>query len=869
MSEQIASGTGNIQVLVKESENVAIELNGARIASLWVPPFRRPLPENAKNKELALLLATTAITDLVGRDGVWKECLKWCKDSELDSVSVVCIKGRGGSGKTRFALELVHHLRQMEGWDARFVRFQRSEPLDLWANTGGSNHVLLVFDYAPDQAALIADSLRLLAENPPRNPNRRLRILLLARDASLGSGWLLNFEPASTLEVGQSPRDLFRRGSELIELSPLTIEDRIRVFVQAYEKAAELLGIPKRPIDETVFRNRHAGEVLKDPLSVIMAAIVGLQNGVPNALSLHRTQLAREAAHLLVARRLQVAFPDNPAIALHAAAYATLTGGISAGEAPQVLEIESEALHLGQVADPSGFAARLAAWLPGADGDLIGPIEPDVVGEAHILNQLSLRKDKAIQVLFRATRDRPKQVFQSLIRTVQDYCLAPGEVDLQPLNWLRELIETGRTDDTQLLMEINGVLPESSVALRRESLSLRRKLCEHLSRLASDSVQMDARDRQGLRLMQALSFNLLSTSQSEMGLTDEALENATASVMLISELAKQNPLVYDLFLAEYLNDLGNRQRDSGQNELALRSSEESVRLMRELVARDREALPTLAKSVNNLGIGLRALGRLNESLQCAEEAVSIYRDLTKGNRDEYLPVLAGFLGNLSNSQSSVGRRDAALASAKESETYFRELTARKRDAYLPNLAMTLTNLSVMQSEDGKIEDALLSAQEAASLLRELTAFNRDAFLLRLSVALNNLAGRQASAGRREDALVNAREAVEITHELLGRNQNAYIFDHTKSCGRLGMVLAELGRYAEAADVFAEGLRETLPSLESNPGTPLVRQAYLLCAGYLQATEKGSIDRDWPLLTRAMPIFTNYVKELGDQNDRSN
>jgi tetratricopeptide (TPR) repeat protein len=437
------------------------------------------------------------------------------------------------------------------------------------------------------------------------------------------------------------------------------------------------------------------------------------------------------------------------------------------------------------------------------------------------------------------------------------------------LQWLKALIETGHTDNTQLLFEINAVFPESSVVLRKDTLSLREKLDENLSRLAGESGQMDPRGKKWLLLMRAVSLNLLSIAQSEMGLLVEALENASGSVTLIGELAEHDPLVYNPFLAQYLNDFANRQRDLGQDEAALSNYEHSVKLFREIVERDREALPDLAKSVNNLGISLRALGRLDASLQCAEEAVSLYRKLIEENHDKFLPVFAGFLANLSNSQSSVGQRDAALASAKESETYFRELAERNRDAYLPNLARALSNLSVMQSEAGQIEDGLASAEEAVMLLRELTRFSRDVFLLDLSVALNNLAGRQTSAGHGEDALANAREAVDITRELLSRNRPAFIFDHTKSCGRLGLILAELGRHAEAADVFADGFREVLPSLENGPRPPLVRQALLLCAGYLQATEKGGIERDWPLLARAMPILGPHLKELGDQNDQPN
>jgi hypothetical protein len=386
MAEQAAFGHGNVQVLVKESENVHVEISGTKVASLWVPPFRQKL-RAGKNIDLALLLATTAITELTGRDQLWCDCLAWCNDSVLDPMSIRCIKGRGGSGKTRFALELIHHLRDLPDWDGRFVRFAKSEPFDLWATTGGTSHVLLVFDYAPDNAVAIANSLRALAENLPIKPARRLRILLLARTANWESGWLSQFKPTSTLEAAQPLRTFFAP-EEPIELQPLTVEDRIRVFEQAYKKVAAVLSLPTHPLDHSVFETKRANETLRDPLELIMGAVVGLRSGVPNALSLTRIGLAYEAAELLIAGRLKQAFPENPVLALHIAACATLTEGLSEQHALSALKVESEANNLGSVPNPRGFLDRLGSWLPAKIGNGLGAIEPDIIGEAFVLGGL-------------------------------------------------------------------------------------------------------------------------------------------------------------------------------------------------------------------------------------------------------------------------------------------------------------------------------------------------------------------------------------------------------------------------------------------------------------------------------------------------
>src|SRR5215472_14937910 len=109
MSLQSVVGDNNIQILVKDSQNVHVDVSGTRVASLYVPPFRKqPKPGKIRN-DLELLLATSAITELNGREKLWQSCLDRCNNVSVDPLSVRCITGRGGSGKTRFALEFVHH----------------------------------------------------------------------------------------------------------------------------------------------------------------------------------------------------------------------------------------------------------------------------------------------------------------------------------------------------------------------------------------------------------------------------------------------------------------------------------------------------------------------------------------------------------------------------------------------------------------------------------------------------------------------------------------------------------------------------------------------------------------------------------------
>ena len=821
MASQSSHGDGNIQALIKDSPNSTIIIEGRTTAELWVPKFRTPLDPD-KNKDLDLLLAKYAVTDLTGRDALWQDFRAWCQNDPAP-VSVRCIQGRGGSGKTRFALELVHHLRAQSGWDARFVRFILQEPFDLWAKTHGANHVLLVFDYAADVAALVESSLRRLLHNLPTDPKRKLRMLLLARTASWKSGWLSKFENSTTDE---SIGDLFdpeRR--EPIDFLPLNLKDRIAVFGQCLKRAAEFAKVAEPPLpDPALFQGERAQETLRDPLTLMMAAVVGLRNGVPEALSFTRLGLAFEAANILVARRLARAF-ENEQLAHHMAAYVTLCGGLSRQEAQDALAVEARENNLGVVVDPGNFIARLQAWFPGEKTDL-GPIEPDIVGEAFVLGNSSPRLVHPETTVVRAAAAKPRAVIHSLVRAIQDVSLAQIETEArkEPLLWLEQVIAKGEADDFALLMAVESELPQSSVVLRPLAVRVTHSILNRLDYLVQAKPSKNSLD-----------------------------------VALVAERAR------------ILNNLANRQSEVGQRAEALATAGEAVTLYRELVQRNSQDnpdafLPDLAMSLNNLANRQSEVGQWAEALATAGEAVTLYRELVQRNRDAFLPNLAMSLNNLANRQSEVGQRAEALATAGEAVTLRRELVQRNPDAFLPDLASSLNNLATIQSEVGQRAEALATAGEAVTLYRELVQRNPqdnpDAFLPDLAGSLNNLANRQSEVGQRAEALATAGEAVTLYRELVQRNPDAFAVDLARSYGPLGNALTALDRFGEAASAFADGLRTLLPDVERYPQA-LVGLAVGLVQGYARACEQAKLEFDSKLMAEAMRILGPYLEKQGE------
>jgi hypothetical protein len=752
--------------LLKESENVPVEANGTRVASLWVPPFRQPLFSSGANRELTLLLAKTAITDLVGRGDLWQDCLAWCDDPSIDPVSVFCIQGRGGSGKTRFALELVHHLRSLEGWDARFVRFEKSEAFDLCAKTAGSNHVLLVFDYASDHGTAIADSLRFLSVRPPGPATNRLRILLLARSARLRSGWLLPFESNSTLEHGQAPSDYFRPDNPIGELAPLSIEDRIRVFQQTYYTAAKHLGLPDQTLDEADLHGDHTIDVLRDPLSLMFTALVGLRNGVPSALLLTKSELAREVAKLLVEQRLRAAFPENAALALHMTAYATISSGLTLGAALETMMRESQALHLGSIADPSDFSERLAAWLPGNESSQLGAIEPDILGEAFVLDQLCTRGEDAKEILCRFVQDQPGPAVRFIIRLVQDFSLVKAGPRAEPLEWLGTIIERGYVKDYELLSEILYVLPPSYVKVFPEIFIVLEKINTQIMSMASaNKGELPERllvDLPALTIELSCAEHLAGTNEISLLRIDEAISE-------FGEIEKIHGAAGVLNFALSLDSLIHVEEEMGLIERALTHRLELVRHFRLLAGSECGFfVPYFGNALFSLLVSEEERDQWDSLEPLAQEAVAVFQRLSEGNSAEFEIKYMISLLYLGRAQAATGNSQAALTNTWNVVNTLDQKVRDDRGTFLPLFAVSLGWFASAQRKADQLKEALASEERAVACYRELVEHDRGLFLSDLEERLSNVSIMECDAGNYTRALAIAQEVVILNQEIAER-----------------------------------------------------------------------------------------------------
>ncbi len=167
----------------------------------------------------------------------------------------------------------------------------------------------------------------------------------------------------------------------------------------------------------------------------------------------------------------------------------------------------------------------------------------------------------------------------------------------------------------------------------------------------------------------------------------------------------------------------------------------------------------------------------------------------------------------------------------------------------PGMESTLARL-LLRSGNGFYEHARYEAaeecfREAAETLAQLAPSSAEP-RGDWAASLNNLAVMLSKLGRREEALAKAQEAVRIYEQAAQARPEAFLPDFARSCGVLGSILGSQGRYAEAAAVFARGIRALSPLLRKLPKV-FSDLAANLCQSYTEAVREAGMEPDRVLL----------------------
>ncbi|MFZ6760371.1 tetratricopeptide repeat protein [Undibacterium sp. Ji50W] len=787
------------------------------------------------HKDLDRLSPYTRSTSLIGREAELASLHKFLTGAKPIAARVLI--GGGGSGKTRLALHLCDQLSET-GWQAGFVkhselkRFFNQQNLSLW---GWGSPTLIVVDYAAEHAALLSEWFDELSDRIEESPHL-LRLLLLERHASADSGWWQTVFASGGF--GSSSKRALLDPPEPISILPLfAAEDRLTLLrdmlTQMYDQN-EPLSLPDTPeFREKLMKLDWGG----DPLFLLMASLMMAKTGDSNALSLNRTDLARDLAdrELLRLGRFAENSHLDAKLIQHLAACVTLAQGMDRNDFEEFAEKEKAAVHRPSN-DVGSLADMLCQALPRHKG--IAPVLPDLIGEALILRMFSKISDDEAAVV-RCWSHFGQSVVASIIRCAQD--LATSDKSEPPLRWIQALLAAMVGDVKQVAM-LNVSLPSDSVVL----LDINLQVAEQLLVLRRTDSGTQPREH-------ASALVSLSVAQAVAGHLEIALTSAQEAVEICRLLVVQNRDRFLPDLAISLNCFTNRLSNLGRRETALEVAQETTDLYRELILIwPKFFLPALATSLNGLSTTLSNVGKHEAALAAALEATGFFSELAKNRPDAFLPNFAASLNNLAIRLSDLGQYEKALTVAKEAVTLHRNLVVRRPDVFLPDLAASLDNLGSRLASVGQFEQALAVAQEALTLCRTL-AIQRSVFLHNLAMSLNNVSLRLVALGQYKSALIAAQEAVTLLRNLASQRPDVFLPHLATSLIVLALRLEAVGRTNDAASSAHEAIITLLPDFARYPGAH-EKLIHAMMLDYLKLCEKAEQEPDSVLLTKLLPFL---------------
>ena len=679
-------------------------------------PVVKPGDADIMTRPTNLLLARHRIVPFTDFGGRLADLVAWAKAPAAPgerSVAGRLYTGGGGVGKTRLALALADALGDEPGW-LRVEISRDADPAKVWralnALDGPSPRgILAIVDYAegrPEILAKLAEEAS--AARAVEGPS--LRIVALARTAA---------------EWWQKARGGLGMG--MFEPNPIALDDAVAKLDQTQRAglfdAAESVFRPwlerLKLAGETAARPNLAAPLFDRPLAVLMAAYLCLRGvSLADGDRLFDEMLDEEEKHWTAALH---GHEDGIVALRRGSAQITFVQGASATEARALLMADGH-FNRAAAADCDRALTLLRRLYPGEGGrDSIGPIEPDILGEAAI-----------------------------------GHLIADDEAEGLPLFAATLRAALGWDNSSRAVEAARAAL---DVIVRRIKAHPEPKTRAAAERLIGEmEVWCKALDRRRANLLRnAMPWDTVALRRAAAIVAERAAAGAMEGA---DEAARQER-------ASALNEVAKRQANLGRLGEALRASHESVSIYRELAAENRDAfLNGLAVSINNLGICLSSLGRRDEALKASEEAVAIRRELATKAPDPFLPLLAGSLTNLGNSLSVLGLRDEALLANEESVAILRNLLAKNRDRVLADLAKSLQAQGHHLSDLGRHDEAVRVSVEAVELHRELAAGNRDAFLPDLAIALCARGDVLKASGLLDAASDSYFEGIQLSLEII-------------------------------------------------------------------------------------------------------
>lgn len=348
--------------------------------------------------------------------------------------------------------------------------------------------------------------------------------------------------------------------------------------------------------------------------------------------------------------------------------------------------------------------------------------------------------------------------------------------------------------------------------------------------------------------LEALSYVLARHRQ-----LDEAVTAASEAAQLQVDSGGRGQQRIDL--ANSLNTLALRLRDSGRHSEARETLDRSLALFRELFHdRAEEFRADLAMCQLNRGLMLRSAGDMELAEKAHREAVVLYRKLARHQPEIFESDLALALQNHGDVLAESGRNEEAMAAMREAIGIHRH---RANAASTEQLASALNNLGSWLAEMERFEESETWFAEALEIRETLFSEEPDAHREDLGVNLSNHAAALFQIGRSSEALAEARRAVRLLEPAGRRYAERYGHDLAIALHTLGNAHTALGAHRLALGAIDQSIELRRRLVRDGHATEVPGLARALYARALIANDlnlsrdsRESCREAWAMLQRS-------------------
>ena len=292
--------------------------------------------------------------------------------------------------------------------------------------------------------------------------------------------------------------------------------------------------------------------------------------------------------------------------------------------------------------------------------------------------------------------------------------------------------------------------------------------------------------------VQARMLDTIGSLYLEVGLTDRAIDVLQSSLSIGRSAGQRDTLE----AAKTLNQLANAHRARQALAEAEPLARQALDIRRRLAG---PRSPDTAESLDTLGVVFLLRGYTVEGAPLLTEALDIWRQTKGPDSAEFASTLLNLARFWRERADYLKAEDIPRGDLLKAEKFERERLAIRRKAFGDVHVFTTNSLSalgLLLRESGR-------PQEAEPLMREAVAIRRQLFgerHLSFIEAINNLALVLQDVGKRVEAEERYRLANDVIRKLSPNHPQL-----ATNVGNMGTLLAEMGRFEDAAAAYHEAI----------------------------------------------------------------